>query len=114
MVGRPKNKGTMIVSEQKKLLIAADEVPAPCWDELKDTYQLYFARDGYEAFRMLSEHHFHFAFLDIFLFGYDGLYLLRYIQENGLCGRLSSAAVYDGNRAPCAGSAGSTHPGAGG
>lgn len=75
----------MIVNEAKKLLIAADEVPAPCWNELGETYQLYFARDGYEAFQMLSEHRFHIAFLDIFLFGYDGLYLLRYIQENGLC-----------------------------
>lgn len=73
------------MNERKKLLIAADEVPAPCWSELQDTYQLYFVRDGYEAYRMLSEHRFHIVFLDIFLFGYDGLYLLRYIQENGLC-----------------------------
>lgn len=78
----------MTVNEQKTMLIAADEMPASCWNELENRYQLYFARDGYQVFQMLTERHFDIIFLDISLFGYDGRYLLRHIQENHLCGNV--------------------------
>lgn len=68
-----------------KILIAVDELPAPCWNSLQGEYQLFFARDGYQAEKMLTQHRYFAVFLDIYLFGVDGLHLLRSIQQNQLC-----------------------------
>lgn len=68
-----------------KILIAVDELPASCWNSLNGSYQLFFARDGYQAEKMLSQHRYLAIFLDIYLFGVDGLHLLRSIQQKQLC-----------------------------
>lgn len=71
-----------------KILVAVDELPSSCWNVLQGEYTLFFARDGYQAEKLLSEHRFFVVFLDIFLFGRDGLSLLRSIQQKQLCDRV--------------------------
>lgn len=73
------------MAEKPKILIVIDEIPSPCWNFFASEYTFLFVRDGLHAEKVLQEQRFDIIFLDIFLFGMDGLQLLRYIRDHALC-----------------------------
>ena len=72
---------------RKKLniLAAIDEIPDPLWDRVEPFAQVSFAREGREAYRILTLEQFDLMFLDLNLTGMDSLELLRQVRAEKLC-----------------------------
>ena len=76
--------------ERKKLniLVAIDELPDSVWDQFGASARLCFAREGGEAYRLLTQEKFDVLFLDLYLTGMDSLELLRRCRTEKLCGTI--------------------------
>ena len=76
--------------ERKKLniLVAIDELPDSVWDQFRASARLCFAREGGEAYRLLTQEKFDVLFLDLYLTGMDSLELLRRCRTEKLCGTI--------------------------